>query len=97
MLLLGCAALILGAAQAARVKGENQGCCMIRIEGSCSDHSAMSDRDWFNDAHFGGPKSPSASSCEQRHTEWQRSCGGASNVHSTFKQPPCTHELQAVT
>ena len=97
MLLLSCAALVLGAAQAARVKGENQSCCMIRIEGSCSDYSAMSDRDWFNDAHFGGPKIPSASTCEQRHAEWQRSCGGASNVHSTFKQSPCAHTLHAVT
>lgn len=55
--------------------------CDIKIEGACGEYPAMSDRDWFRDADFGGPPPSSDQACQRRRESWQASCGTATVSH----------------
>ena len=46
----------------------------------------MSNRDWFSDNDFGGPKPTTLESCKYRQQSWENSCSKSANVDAKYNQ-----------
>lgn len=46
----------------------------------------MSNRDWFSDNDFGGPKPTTLESCKYRQQSWEKSCSKSANVDAKYNQ-----------
>ena len=60
--------------------------CEIKIDGACKSYPNMSNRDWFADNDFGGPKPTTLESCKYRQQSWETSCSKSANVDAKYNQ-----------
>ena len=60
--------------------------CEIKIDGACKSYPNMSNRDWFADNDFGGPKPTTLESCKYREQSWETSCSESANISAKYNQ-----------
>ena len=53
---------------------KNRPQCKIKIKGNCRNYPQMSNKDYFHDNKFGGPKPTTYNSCANRRNSWINSC-----------------------
>ena len=60
--------------------------CEIKIDGACKSYPNMSNKDWFADNDFGGPKPTTLESCKYREQSWETSCSESANISAKYNQ-----------
>ena len=60
--------------------------CEIKIDGACKSYPNMSNKDWFADNDFGGPKPTTLESCKYREQSWKTSCSESANISAKYNQ-----------
>jgi hypothetical protein len=60
--------------------------CEIKIDGACKSYPNMSNKDWFADNDFGGPKPTNLESCKYREQSWKKSCSESANISAKYNQ-----------
>ena len=48
--------------------------CDMKINGPCQGYPHMANKDWFDDANYGGPTPTTSAACEARKQSWIGSC-----------------------
>ena len=48
--------------------------CDMKINGPCQGYPHMANKDWFDDANYGGPRPTTSAACEARKQSWIGSC-----------------------